>query len=54
MGENATHRSKTKEIIDAFDRERAEAHEHRRRHIEWVRTSREKHRLASNERHEQQ
>ena len=50
MGENGKQRSKAEEIIDAFDRERAEAHEHSRRHNEWVRKSREKNRLAFNDR----
>jgi hypothetical protein len=49
MGENGQQRSTAREIIDAFDRERAEAHEHHRRHNEWVRRSREKDRLAEND-----
>ena len=50
MADNGKKRFDTQEIIAAFDRERAEAHEHRRRHREWVRTSREKDRPAFGER----
>ena len=50
MVENGKKRSETQEIIEAFDRERAEAHEHRRRHHEWLRTSREKDRPAQGDR----
>jgi hypothetical protein len=50
MADNGKKGSNTQEIIEAFDRERAEAHEHRRRHREWVRMSREKDRPAFGDR----
>jgi hypothetical protein len=53
MGEGGQKRSKTEEVIEAFDRERAEAHEHYRRHKEWVRRWRDKDRPAYVERQRQ-
>ena len=54
MGETARERSETEEVIKAFDRERAEAHEHYRRHKEWVDRWRERDRPAYVERQRKQ
>ena len=44
----------TEEVIAAFDREREEAHEHVRRHLERVRSASQNDRPASNDRQRQQ
>ena len=47
-------RIRTEEIIAAFDRERAEAHELNRRHIERIRASRESDRQFTSSPHRRQ
>ena len=42
------------EVIAAFDREREEAHEHARRHIERIRSNSQNDRPASSDRQRQQ
>jgi hypothetical protein len=54
MGENGKKHWTAHDIIVAFDRERAEAHEHHRRHMEWKRRSRERDRIVTNERQRKQ
>ena len=54
MGENAKKQLRVEEVIEAFDRQRAEAQEHNRRHTEWVRMSRQHDRPAADERQREQ